>query len=188
MKLYLGSQSPRRKELLSFLGYDFEVVSINCEENYPSNIATDKVAGYLSELKANAFKNLEKSEILLTADTIVALGNQILGKPKNIEEAKKMLEQLSGKIHQVYTAITLKTKDKMITKTDVANVEFLDISEKEIDFYIDKYQPLDKAGAYGIQEWIGMTKIAKINGNFYTIMGLPTTMVYEVLEEIKKTL
>lgn len=188
MKLYLGSQSPRRRELLSSLGYDFEIISINCEENYPKETPTEKVAGYLSELKANTFRNLEESEILLTADTIVALDNQILGKPKNIQEAKKMLMALSGKTHQVYTGISIKTKDKIITKTDVANVKFLEISEAEIDFYINQFQPMDKAGAYGIQEWIGMTKIAKIDGSFYTIMGLPTAMVYELLEEIKITL
>lgn len=185
MKLYLGSQSPRRKELLTSLGYDFEVVSIDCEENYPENIPASEVAAYLSELKAKAFRELENDEVLLTADTVVALGNQILGKPKDENEAKEMLKSLSGTTHQVYTAVSLKTAEKIITKTDVASVELLETTEEEIDFYVKNYSPMDKAGAYGIQEWLGMAKISKINGSFYTIMGLPTAVVYELLKEVK---
>lgn len=182
MKLYLGSQSPRRKELLASLGYDFEAVHIDCEEAYPKNIPAYEVASFLSELKAKAFRNLENDEILLTADTIVVFEEQILGKPKTQQEAKEMLSLLSGKTHQVYTAVTLKTSEKIITKTDVAHVEFLEISPEEIDFYVKNFNPTDKAGAYGIQEWLGMAKISKIDGNFYTIMGLPTAIVYELLE------
>ena len=183
MKLYLGSQSPRRRELLGSLGFDFEVVDIKCDEIYPENIAASDVAAFLSELKAKAFRSLEKSEILLTADTVVVFENKILGKPKSSEEAKEMLKTLSGKMHQVYTAVSIKTHDKILTQTDVADVSFLDISEEEIDFYVDKFQPMDKAGSYGIQEWLGMAKINKINGNFYTIMGLPTAVVYSLLKK-----
>lgn len=184
MKILLASQSPRRKELLSNLGFDFEIVKIDCEEILPENIKIETAAAYLSELKANAFGNLQNDEVLLTADTVVANKNQFLGKPKNEIEAKEILKSLSGKIHQVYTGITIKTLDKIITETDVADVEFDEISDEEIDFYIKNYQPFDKAGGYGIQEWLGMSKIKKINGSFYTIMGLPTHLVYKILKEL----
>ena len=184
MKILLASQSPRRKELLSNLGFDFEVVKIDCEEILPDNIKTEEAAAYLSELKANAFRNLQKDEILLTADTVVANESQFLGKPKDEMEAKEMLQSLSGRIHQVYTGITIKTLDKTITETDVADVEFDEITSEEIDFYIKNYKPFDKAGSYGIQEWLGMAKIKNINGSFYTIMGLPTHLVYKILKEL----
>ena len=185
MKILLGSNSPRRKELLQSLGFDFEVVSINCDEIFPENLEVENIASFLSELKANAFRNLEKNEILLTADTVVTLDNKVLGKPKNREEAIEMLTHLSGKTHQVYTGISFKTSEKTITKTDVADVEFAEISNEEIDFYIKNYQPFDKAGSYGIQEWLGMAKISRINGSFYTIMGLPTHLIYETLKELR---
>ncbi len=184
MKILLGSNSPRRKELLQNLGFDFEVVSINCDEIYPENLEVEKIASFLSELKANVFRNLLENEILLTADTVVTFENKVLGKPKNREEAVEMLSHLSGKKHQVYTGISFKTSEKIITKTDVAEVEFTEISNDEMDFYIKKYQPFDKAGSYGIQEWLGMAKISRINGSFYTIMGLPTHLVYETLKEL----
>lgn len=186
MKLLLGSNSPRRKELLQNLGFDFEVVSIDCEEVFPENLDAADVAGFLSELKANAFRNLEKNEFLITADTIVALGNEVLGKPKDKTDAEEMLKKLSGKTHQVFTGITIKSTEKTISKTDVAEVEFLEISDDEIGFYLQNYKPYDKAGSYGIQEWIGMAKIKKINGSFYTIMGLPTHLVRTLLNEIAK--
>lgn len=185
MKIYLGSQSPRRKELLSSLGYSFEVVNIQCEEIIPENIATNNVAGYLSKLKAEHFRDLEGNEVLITADTTVAIGNKILGKPKSEKEAKDMLLSISGKEHQVYTGVSLKTKYETFTETDKANVTLSELSEEEIDFYIKNYQPMDKAGAYGIQEWLGMAKITKINGSFYTIMGLPTAIVYRLLKNIE---
>lgn len=184
MKILLASQSPRRKELLSSLGFDFEVVKIDCEEIVPEHIKVGESAAYLSELKANAFRNLIDDEVLLTADTVVAIDEQFLGKPEDEKEAKKMLRLLSGKTHQVYTAITIKTLDKTITETDVADVEFDEISDEEIDFYIKNYKPFDKAGSYGIQEWLGMAKIKNIKGNFYTIMGLPTHLVYHILKNI----
>lgn len=184
MKILLGSNSPRRKELLQSLGFDFEVVSFNCDEIFPENLEVKNIASYLSELKANAFRNLEKNEILLTADTVVTFENKVLGKPQNWEEAEEMLTHLSGNTHQVYTGISFKTSEKTITKTDVAEVKFAEISAEEIDFYIKNYQPFDKAGSYGIQEWLGMAKISRINGSFYTIMGMPTHLVYETLKEL----
>jgi len=184
MKILLASQSPRRRELLSSLGFDFEVVKIDCEEILPENIVIKDAVAYLSELKADAFRELEKDEVLLTADTVVAIDNQILGKPKDEADAKSMLQKLSGKTHQVYTGISVKTLDKTITETDVADVEMEEISDDEIDFYVKNYRPFDKAGSYGIQEWLGMAKIKNMNGSFYTIMGLPTHLVYKILNEI----
>lgn len=184
MKILLASQSPRRKELLSSLGFDFEVVKIDCEEIVPEHIKVGEAAAYLSELKSNAFRKLEENEILLTADTVVAIDNQFLGKPQHEEDARKMLELLSGKTHQVYTGITIKTLNNTITETDVADVEIDELTTDEIEYYIQNYRPFDKAGSYGIQEWLGMAKIKKIYGSFYTIMGLPTHLVYKILKEI----
>jgi septum formation protein len=183
MKLLLASQSPRRKELLSSLGFDFEVVKIDCDEILPQHIRIEKAAAYLSELKADAFRSLEADEVLLTADTVVAIDDQILGKPKDETDAYNMLQQLSGRIHQVYTGITIKTADRTFTETDVADVTFDTISDEEIQYYIQNYKPFDKAGSYGIQEWLGMAKIRSMTGSFYTIMGLPTHLVYKILKE-----
>lgn len=184
MKLLLASQSPRRKELLTSLGFTFDVVKIECEEIIPDYIQVGEAAAYLSELKADAFRSLEQGEVLLTADTVVAIGSRLLGKPKDEAEAREMLKSLSGKTHQVYTGITIKTPDVTITETDLADVEFEDLNDNEIEYYIQHYKPFDKAGSYGIQEWLGMAKIKKLNGSFYTIMGLPTHLVYKILKEI----
>lgn len=184
MKLLLASQSPRRKELLTSLGFDFEVVKIDCEEIIPETITIEEAAAYLSELKAKAFRTLIADEVLLTADTVVAAEGQILGKPKDENEARQMLRMLSGKTHQVYTGISIKTVDKTYTETDVADVELDEITDEEITYYIQNYNPFDKAGSYGIQEWLGMAKIRKMSGSFYTIMGLPTHLVYKILNEI----
>jgi septum formation protein len=186
MKILLASNSPRRKELLAELGFDFSVVSINCDEIFPENLEVNRVAEYLSVLKSNAYTNLQKNEILITADTVVVCEGKILGKPQNKHDAKNMLKNLSGKKHQVYTAFTIKTLDNTISKTDVAQVYFSTISDEEMEFYLEKYQPYDKAGSYGIQEWLGMAKIVKIEGSFYTIMGLPTHLLYPLLMELKK--
>ena len=185
MKILLASNSPRRKELLTNLGYDFEVVSIDCDEIYPANLKVENIAEFLSELKSNSFRTLENDEVLITADTIVALDNEVLGKPKDEEHAKIMLQKLSGKTHQVYTGITIRTPEKSISKTDVALVEIDKLSENEIDFYLKNYKPFDKAGSYGIQEWFGMAKIRKMEGSYYTIMGLPTHLVYSILKDLE---
>ncbi|MDR6459776.1 septum formation protein [Chryseobacterium vietnamense] len=183
MKLLLASQSPRRKELLSSLGFEFEVVKIDCEEIIPENIKIEEAAAYLSDLKAQAFRNLEVGEVLLTADTVVAIDNEILGKPKDEEDAFKMLQHLSGRTHQVYTGITIKTANTSITETDVADVTLDNLSDEEINYYIQNYKPFDKAGSYGVQEWLGMAKITSLTGSYYTIMGLPTHLVYKILKE-----
>ena len=185
MKLLLASNSPRRKELLSSLGFDFEVVSVDCDEIYPQDLEVEKIAEYLSDLKSNAFRSLKEDEVLITADTIVAIDNEVLGKPKDEEHAKIMLQKLSGKTHQVYTGITIRTPEKSISKTDVALVEIDKLSENEIDFYLKNYKPFDKAGSYGVQEWFGMAKIRKMEGSYYTIMGLPTHLVYSILKDLE---
>lgn len=181
MKLLLGSNSPRRKELLQSMGFAFEPVSIDCEEVFPENLAAEKVAAYLAELKALAFRPLAEGEVLLTADTVVVM-EEILGKPQNSETAHAMLRSLSGKTHKVYTACTLKSAKGQTTFTDVAEVTFSEISDEEIQYYLENHRPYDKAGSYGIQEWLGMAKVSGIRGSYYTIMGLPTHLVYEQLK------
>lgn len=186
MKILLGSESPRRKELLGNLGYSFESVTINCEEIYSEDLSPEEVAGFLSELKSKSFRDLNENEILITADTIVVIENEILGKPSSNEDAILMLNKLSGNCHQVFTAVTLKTSKKLITKTDVAKVYFENLTDLEIKNYVNNFKVLDKAGSYGVQDWLGMAKISKIEGSFYTIMGFPTHLVFEMLEKLIK--
>ena len=183
MNLLLASNSPRRKELLTQLGYQFDIVKIDVDESYPSDLKPDEIAEYVSAKKAKAF-DVNENEILLTSDTIVALDQKILLKPKEENEAFEMIKSLSGKVHQVYTAFTLKTVDSEISKTSKTDVEFSEISDEEIKFYIKTYKPFDKAGSYGIQEWLGMTKIKNIFGSFYSVMGLPVDLVYEELKKL----
>ena len=184
MRLLLASESPRRKELLKSLGFDFETVKINCEEIYPLDLTSEKVASYLSELKSASFRDIEEDEVLITADTVVVINDEILGKPRNLNEAKNMLKKLSGNSHEVFTAVTLKTTEKLITKTDVAKVYLDALNPGEIDFYVENFKVMDKAGSYGVQDWLGMAKINKIEGSFYTIMGFPTHLVYQMLQNI----
>lgn len=182
-KLLLGSNSPRRKELLSQMGYDFSCVSIDCEENFPSEIPCHEVAQYLAELKSKAYLPLQENELLITADTVVVHENTIFGKPNTFAEAQQMLQKLSGNTHQVYTAICLRTLDEMRTFSDMAEVSVLPLTEKEIESYIQNGKPMDKAGSYGIQDWFGLAKISHIKGNYYTIMGLPTHILYRELKK-----
>ena len=183
MNLLLASNSPRRKELLTQLGYQFDIVKIDVDESYPSQLKPDEIAEYVSAKKAKAF-DVNENEILLTSDTIVALDQKILLKPKDENEAFEMIKSLSGKVHQVYTAFTLKAVDSEISKTSKTDVEFSEISDEEIKFYIKTYKPFDKAGSYGIQEWLGMAKIKNISGSFYSVMGLPVDLVYEELKKL----
>ena len=183
MNLLLASNSPRRKELLTQLGYQFDIVKIDVDESYPSDLKPHEIAEYVSAKKAKAF-DVNENEILLTSDTIVALDQKILLKPKDENEAFEMIKSLSGKVHQVYTAFTLKTVDSEISKTSKTDVEFSEISDEEIKFYIKTYKPFDKAGSYGIQEWLGMAKIKNISGSFYSVMGLPVDLVYEELKKL----
>lgn len=183
MKFLLASNSPRRKELLSELGYDFEIIKINVDETFPPEIPISEIAKFISEKKANICFP-KPDEIILTADTTVALENQILLKPKSKEEAFEMLKNLSGKTHQVYTAFTLKTFKNQISKTQKTYVEFSEMDNEEIRFYVENFKPFDKAGSYGIQEWLGMAKIKSISGSYYSVMGLPVDLIYEELKKL----
>jgi len=182
--IILASKSPRRKELLSLLGINFEAKIKEVEEVFPQNLKREKVAIYLSELKANAFKDeIKNNEIVITSDTIVCLDDEIIGKPKNKLEAIMILEKLSGKKHSVITGVTLFSKSKIKSFFVETEVYFKKLTIKEIQFYVENYKPYDKAGAYGIQEWIGAIAVEKIKGSYYNVMGLPTKELYEELSQ-----
>ena len=182
-RLILASNSPRRRELLAGLDVDFEIdTDINFQEDFQPDTPHMQVPVLMSEGKSLGFhRPLEADEILLTSDTMVLCGTEILGKPHNALDAARMLRLLSGRDHQVVTAITLRSTDRMETVSDIAHVWFKDLTEEEISRYIERYKPFDKAGAYGIQEWIGYIGITHIEGSFYTIMGLPVHLVYDRL-------
>lgn len=182
--IILASKSPRRQKLLKELGFEFEIRTKDVEEIYPSRLKKEEVAIFLSELKASAFKEeLKSNDILITSDTIVSLEEKIIGKPKDRQDAYNMLRDLSGKMHKVITAVTLSSLAKTITFYDVTEVYFKELSNEEIENYIDKYQPFDKAGSYGIQEWIGYIGIEKIVGSYHNVMGFPVKKVYEAIIE-----
>lgn len=181
--IVLASASPRRKKLLQKLDIPFEVRKLEVEEIFPSCMESIKVAQYLAEKKAEALiGKIKESELVLTADTVVVVENQVLNKPGNSEDAKKMLRQLSGNRHLVITGVCLMDTKRKITLEDTTVVYFNPLTEEEIDYYIHKYSPYDKAGAYGIQEWIGYIGVNRIEGSFYNVMGLPINMIYEVLK------
>ncbi|PRY88452.1 Maf family nucleotide pyrophosphatase [Mongoliibacter ruber] len=183
-KLILASKSPRRAELLKGLGYEFEIRTKEVEESFPTNLPVLDVAAYLSQKKAQAFlAELGENEIILTSDTVVLLEEKVLGKPSDLVEAKEMLRDLSGKTHKVISAITLKSKEKEVTQSDIVTVHFKKLTDQEIDYYVQQFQPLDKAGAYGIQEWVGYIGVTGIEGSYFTVMGLPVHVVYELLKE-----
>ena len=184
-KIILGSHSPRRQELLSGLGIDFTVDTGNTfEEVFPQDIPHSHVPAVMSEGKSFGFhRPLEQDEILLTSDTMVLCGSKMMGKPHSPEEAASMLRALSGRWHEVVTAITLRDCNRHLTASDTARVHFRELTEEEISYYIERYRPFDKAGAYGIQEWIGYVGITGIEGSFFTIMGLPVHLVYSSLLE-----
>lgn len=183
-KVILASQSPRRQELLKELGLDFSIAKIEVDESYPSELSREKITEFISAKKANSYTTLNENEILLTADTLVWLENEILGKPKDYKDAFAMIQKMSGKTHEVFTSVTLKTLTKQITFSDTTSVTFTIISAEEIDYYLTNYQPFDKAGAYGIQDWLGYAKIKEINGCYYNVMGLPLAKLYEQLREL----
>ena len=182
-KIILGSASPRRRELLAGLDIDFEVdTHNNFEEHFNSETPQDKIPEVLSEGKSYGFhRDLAEDEILITSDTLVLCGDRVMGKPHSREEALDMLHHLSGRVHKVITAITVRNHLYCHTVSDTAYVHFKELSENEMEYYVDTYRPLDKAGAYGIQEWIGYIGIDKIEGSYFTIMGLPVHLVYQEL-------
>lgn len=180
----LASGSPRRKELLSAIGIDYEVKVIKgIDESYPTNMDAVEIPQFISRKKAAAYKkDMSGNELIITADTVVSVENKILGKPKDKEEAVKMLNMLSGRKHQVITGVTVMSKDREETFATVSHVTIAPLSENEIDYYIEKYLPYDKAGAYGIQEWIGMIGVTEIEGSFFNVMGLPVQRLYTLLK------
>lgn len=183
-KIILCSNSPRRRELLAGLGVNFQVdTDSNFEEHFGrTDMHPEMVPLSLAIGKSNGFhRPLADNEILITSDTLVICEGRILGKPSGLDEAREMLRFLSGKTHQVTTAVCVRDSRRMETASDTAQVTFTTLSDAEIDYYIDNYKPFDKAGAYGIQEWIGYIGIPEIKGSFYTIMGFPTHLVYELL-------
>ena len=175
MKLLLASNSPRRRELLGLLDLEYEIVAPRpVEEIYPADLPAEEVAPYLSALKASAYVGLPKGdEIIVTADTVVVCEGLILGKPKDREDAVAMLNMLSGKTHKVVTGVTLMSERRTVTFSETTLVTFDALSDSMIETYVDRYRPFDKAGAYGIQEWIGCVGISGINGCYYNVMGLP---------------
>ena len=183
-QLILASGSPRRQQFLRDLGLEFSIELKPVEEVYPPELKGAEVAEYLAKLKTTPFKNkLKANEILITGDTIVCLESEVLGKPKNKTEAKKMLQSLSNRSHEVISSVCLTSTKKQIVFHDSTKVYFKKLSESEIDFYIDNYKPFDKAGAYGIQEWIGNIGVTKIEGSYVNVMGMPLHLLYKNLLE-----
>ena len=181
-KIILASKSPRRQELLKGLGLSFEIKTKEIDEDFPNTIDASNVAAFLAQKKAEAFE-LSIDEILITSDTTVLLTDRILNKPQNTEEAIEMLQSLSGNTHEVCTGVCIKSTNKEVTFSDFTSVTFKQLSLNEIEYYIKHFQPFDKAGSYGIQEWIGFVGIEKIEGCYYNVMGLPLSKLYQELLE-----
>lgn len=184
-KIILASNSPRRKELLSGLGLEYTVkVLPDIDESHPESIRGEEIAGYIAQKKANAYKQyLEDDTLLITADTIVLMNDVVYGKPVDVDDAKRMLRNLSGNTHLVVTGVCLTTKGKQHTFSVTSEVRFARLEESEIEYYVDNYKPLDKAGAYGIQEWIGYVAVEYISGSYFNIMGLPVQRLYQELKK-----
>lgn len=181
--IVLASNSPRRRELLAGLGVEFRVETIKgLDETYDESMPLNEVAAYLSQLKASAY-TLAPNELIITADTIVLAAGEVMGKPHDRDDAYRMIRALSGSTHEVITGVTVATRDKKVTFSNVTEVTFAPLTDEEIYYYIDEYKPFDKAGAYGIQEWIGYMGITGINGCYYNVMGLPVNHLYTVLKE-----
>ena len=182
-KIVLASQSPRRKMLLEWAEIDFEIRVKETDESFPGNMSVEDVPVYIARNKAVAVKTPD--EIIIAADTVVVLNNEIIGKPRDNIDAFNILSKLSGQTHRVITGVVIMKGDKEISFSDITEVQFYDLSAEQINFYIDKYKPYDKAGAYAIQEWIGVTGIKKINGDFYNVMGLPVSRVVKTLQQLR---
>lgn len=186
MKLILGSKSPRRKELLSLLGFSFEVRTKETDESFPETLNCSEVALYVAEKKVTAlFSDLTEDEVLICSDTIVVIDNQILGKPIDQADAIKMLEKLSGREHSVITGVVISSLEKRVSFSVTTKVFFNTLSREEILYYIDNFKPFDKAGSYGIQEWIGYAAIQSIEGSYNNVVGLPTHEVYQALKQFQ---
>lgn len=179
--ILLASKSPRRQALLKGLDLDFNIVVVDCEEHFPHSISLENIPVFLAEKKANAYQYLKDNEILITADTLVFLEGKVLGKPKDFDEAYDMINNLSGKTHQVITGVCIRSLQKNKSFYKISEVSFENISAEEIHYYIQNNEVLDKAGAYGIQDWLGFAKISNIKGCYYNIMGLPLQSLYQAL-------
>jgi septum formation protein len=185
--IVLGSGSPRRKALLTELGFSFRVQTMDTDESYPNDLSPVQIAEYLAKKKSVALRDsISDHEILITADTVVALGDALLEKAHGPEEAKGMLNQLSGNTHQVISGICVFHQGKEVLTHSLTEVTFKKLSSMEIDYYVDNYRPFDKAGAYGIQEWIGQIGVTRINGSYYNVVGLPTEKLWEILVELSR--
>ena len=182
-RLILASGSPRRRELLGELGLEFTLGKVkDYDETYPASLKYDEIPAYIAEQKSLHYKGeLEPNDILITSDTIVAIDGDILGKPKDKSEAIKMLRELSGRTHHVVTGLCIRSTQKTVTISDTCEVTFDILSDEDIEYYIDNFKPFDKAGAYGIQEWIGLSNIKSITGSVYTVIGLPVQKLYKAL-------
>lgn len=183
-KIILASNSPRRKELLAGLDLQFEVrVLQDIDESYPHDLPTLKIAEFISKKKADAYvETMADDELVITADTVVILGDEVMGKPHDEADAKRMLGELSGRTHHVATGVTLSTKERQMSFSVVTDVTFKQLSADEIDYYVRTYHPMDKAGAYGIQEWIGYIGVTALKGSYFNVMGLPVQRIYEALK------
>lgn len=182
--IVLASQSPRRKQLLEWAEVPFEVIVQSTDESFPAELAVDEVPILIARQKAIAVREkVKNNSIIIAADTIVVLGNEIIGKPTDRDHAVKILSQLSGQKHQVITGVVISNNENEIAFSDITDVWFHELTQEQITFYVDKYKPYDKAGAYAIQEWIGVIGIKSIRGDFYNVMGLP---VSRVVQELKK--
>ncbi len=179
--LLLASNSPRRQQLLHDAGFEFSVKVKSTNEDFPETMPAIEVPKFLAQKKAAAFSEESLTNIVLTADTIVVIDNEILNKPADYAEAKQMLEKLSGKMHQVMTGVCVKSPEGEVSFVDVTNVFFREMAAEEIDYYIETCKPFDKAGAYGVQDFIGMVAIPRMEGSYFTVMGLPVHRVYDVL-------
>ena len=185
-KVVLASNSPRRKELLSGLGIDYEVKTLpDIDESFPEGLTEVETATYIARAKADVYRNIMQSdELIITADTIVWLDGEVMGKPLDGEDARRMLRALSGKTHQVITGVCLMTIDSQKAFATVTDVTFCHLSEEEIDYYVERYRPMDKAGSYGIQEWIGFVGVESISGSYFNVMGLPIQRLYTELKKL----
>jgi septum formation protein len=186
IKIILASKSPRRQELLGLMDIDFRIVLKEVDESYPDGLTPTEIAVYIAEKKAMAFDEEAGDEIVLTADTIVEIDGKILGKPDDSAHAIEMLKMLSGRVHRVVTGVCLMYKGQVNKFHDVSEVFFRKLTDDEITNYVIKYQPMDKAGAYGIQEWVGVTAIERINGSYTNVVGLPTEKLYQQLLKMAK--